>query len=72
MQILKAGRLYFALVFEAGFLLGSIRTLWAVPTFGTSTAELMETPFILVATSSRPVGQFDVTACLQHLPNELA
>jgi len=29
MQILKAGILYFALVFGAGFVLGSIRILWA-------------------------------------------
>ena len=28
MQILKAGTLYFALVFGAGFLLGTIRVLW--------------------------------------------
>jgi hypothetical protein len=35
MQILKAGTLYFALVFGAGFVLGPIRMLWAVPRFGT-------------------------------------
>jgi hypothetical protein len=39
---LKAGVLYFALVFGAGFLLGPIRILWAVPRFGTRLAELME------------------------------
>jgi hypothetical protein len=31
MPILKAGVLYFALVFGAGFVLGTIRTLWIVP-----------------------------------------
>ena len=50
MQILKAGVLYFALVFGAGFLLGPIRILWVVPRFGTRTAELMETPIMFVVT----------------------
>jgi hypothetical protein len=50
MQILKAGLLYFALVFGAGFVLGTIRTLWIVPSFGTRTAELMETPIMFVIT----------------------
>ncbi len=48
MQILKAGLLYFALVFGAGFLLGPIRILWVVPRFGTRMAELMETPIMFV------------------------
>jgi hypothetical protein len=47
-QILKAGVLYFALAFGAGFVLGTIRTLWVVPRVGTRTAELMETPVMLV------------------------
>jgi hypothetical protein len=47
-QILKAGVLYFALVFGAGFVLGTIRTLWVVPRVGRRTAELMETPVMLV------------------------
>jgi hypothetical protein len=50
MQILKAGALYFALVFGVGFVLGTIRTLWIVPRFGTRTAELMETPIMFVVT----------------------
>jgi hypothetical protein len=49
-QILKAGILYFALVFGAGFVLGVIRTLWAVPHFGMRLAELSETPIMLVVT----------------------
>jgi len=48
MQILKAGLLYFALVFGAGFLLGPIRILWVVPRFGTRMAELMEAPIMFV------------------------
>ena len=50
MQILKAGALYFAFVFGAGFVLGTIRTLWIVPRLGTRMAELMETPIMLVIT----------------------
>jgi hypothetical protein len=46
----KAGLLYFAIVFTAGFGLGIVRVLWAVPRFGTRAAELMEMPFMLLAT----------------------
>ena len=50
MPILKAGVLYFALVFGAGFVLGTVRTLWVVPRVGTREAELMETPVMLAVT----------------------
>ena len=50
MQILKAGLLYFVLVFGAGFVLGPIRILWVVPRFGTRIAELMETPIMFMVT----------------------
>jgi len=50
MQILKAGVLYFVLVFGAGFALGPIRILWVAPRWGTRTAELMEAPIMLVVT----------------------
>ena len=50
MQILKAGVLYFVLVFAVGFVLGTIRTLWLVPRFGARAAELMETPIMLIVT----------------------
>jgi hypothetical protein len=55
MQILKAGALYFAIAFGAGFALGAIRVLWVVPHFGVRAAELMEAPFMLVVifTSAR-------------------
>jgi hypothetical protein len=50
MQILKPGALYFGLVFGAGFVLGTIRTMLVIPRFGTRMAELMETPIMFVAT----------------------
>jgi len=48
MQILRAGLLYFALVFGAGFVLGPIRIWWVVPCVGVRVAELMEAPIMLV------------------------
>jgi hypothetical protein len=48
--VLKAGALYFALVFGAGFVLGTVRTLWVVTRVGTRMAELMEAPIMLVVT----------------------
>ncbi len=46
-ETLKAGAYYFALVFAAGFVLGTIRTLWVVPKLGVRTAELMEAPIMV-------------------------
>ena len=46
MKVLKAGMLYFALVFGAGFVLGPIHVFWAVPSFGVRMAELMEAPIM--------------------------
>jgi len=43
---LKAGVVYFALVFAAGFVLGILRTLWVVPRLGVRTAELAEAPIM--------------------------
>lgn len=48
MRILKAGVLYFLLVFGAGFVLGSIRVLWVVPQLRTRNAELLEMPIMLI------------------------
>lgn len=48
MRIIKAGLLYFLIVFGAGFVLGIFRILWVDPRFGTRTAELMETPIMFV------------------------
>jgi hypothetical protein len=65
MQILKAGLLYFAIVFGAGFLLGPIRLFWAVPRFGTRVSELMEAPIMLVVivvTSRWIIGRLAIPA----------
>ena len=48
MQILKSAMLYFALVFAASFVLGTIRVLLIVPHVGTRTAELIETPILIL------------------------
>lgn len=50
MHTLKAGLLYFAVVFGCGFVLGIIRTLWIAPHVGTRWAELMEAPIMLAVT----------------------
>ncbi len=49
MRTVKFGVFYFALVFAAGFALGPIRVLWAVPRFGERVAELLEAPVMLTA-----------------------
>lgn len=48
-QNLKPGIAYFAIVFGTGFALGTVRTLWIVPRIGVRTAELLESPLMLVA-----------------------
>ena len=50
MRMVKAGMLYFALVFGVGFVLGTFRVLWIVPIWGTRIAELMEAPIMLLVT----------------------
>jgi hypothetical protein len=47
-QVIKAGLSYFALVFGAGFILGSVRVPFLVPRLGERIAELIETPFMFV------------------------
>lgn len=47
MRILKAGLVYFLLVFGTGFALAFIRIPFLVPAFGVRTAELLETPVMV-------------------------
>ena len=48
--MVKAGLLYFKLVFGAGFALGTVRALWVIPRVGARRAELMEMPIMLAVT----------------------
>ena len=50
MEIVRAGVLYFALVFGAGFVFGAIRTLYVVPRLSTRMAKLLEAPIMLIVT----------------------
>ncbi len=49
MRNFRAGLVYFALVFGAGFALGSIRVPFLVPRIGVRYAELLEMPFMFFA-----------------------
>jgi hypothetical protein len=48
MDILKAGGLYFVLVFSVGWLFGPIRELWLTPLIGRSSAVLLEAPLMVI------------------------
>ena len=49
MREFRAGLVYFAFVFGAGFALGSIRVPFLVPRIGVRYAELLEMPFMFFA-----------------------
>ncbi len=55
MQILKPAAIYFVLVFGAGFLLGALRVTLVVPRLGARTAELAETPLMLVVCTAAAI-----------------
>jgi hypothetical protein len=46
--VAKSAVVYFLVVFGAGFALGAVRVLWAIPRFGMRIAELMEMPVMLM------------------------
>lgn len=48
-SILQSAAAYFAVVFAAGFLLGTIRVTLLVPRLGVRAAELLEMPLMFVA-----------------------
>ena len=48
MRTLKAGALYFALVFAAGWVFGPVRELWVVPRLGRTAGLLLEAPLMVV------------------------
>jgi hypothetical protein len=60
---IKAGLTYFALVFGAGFVLGTLRVSFLVPRFGERISELSEMPLMLaviVMAARFVIGRFAV------------
>lgn len=68
---LKAGAIYFMIVFGLGFLLGTIRVLVLVPQFGEVVSTIIEGPFMLGASwivSGVLIKRFSIKA---RLPDRL-
>jgi hypothetical protein len=65
LRTIRAAITYFALVFGAGFVLGSIRVPFLVPRLGERVAELLEMPFmfvVILASARFSVRHFSVPA----------
>ena len=64
---IRAGAVYFAVVFVLGFILGTVRVVWVAPQLGEATAVFLEAPIILAfswAVSRWCVSYFQVQANL--------
>lgn len=48
-QVVRAGIVYFLIVFAVGWILGPIRVLWVIPHLGATVGVLLEAPLMLVA-----------------------
>ena len=67
MRILKAGGIYFLLMFAVGWILGPIRVLWAIPRFGPLPGMLLEAVVMslaMIIAARWAIRRFDVGTAL--------
>ena len=69
MRTLKAGTIYFLLVFAVGWVLGPIRELWLVPHLGRTTGSLFEAPLMVNGESVRATPSVGVAIFPDHGEN---